>query len=55
MKVVGNVDCSVGESEQKVENEAQVETWELNRIENELTPGQIQLLQKFGRRPFMNK
>lgn len=55
MKVVRNVACSVGESAQKVENETQVEMRGKNHIENKLTQGQIELLQKFGRRPYMNK
>jgi len=55
MKVVRNVSCSVGESAQKVETEAQGETWRKIYIKNELTQGQIELLQKFGRRPYMNK
>ena len=55
MEFVRNVVCGVGKSAQKVENEVQGETWGKNHIENELTQGQLELLQKFGRRPFMNK
>jgi fructose-specific phosphotransferase system component IIB len=55
MEVVRNAACSVGKAAQTIENEVQVETWGKNHIENKLTQGQIELLQKFGRRPFMNK
>lgn len=67
MEVVKNEACSMGightyigveklrKGVQTIRNEARVETWEENHIENKLTRGQIKLLQKFGRRPFMNK
>lgn len=55
MEFVRNVVCGVGKSVQKVENEVQVETRRNNHLENELTQGQIESLQKFGRRPYMNK
>lgn len=63
MEVVRNEACSMGightyiaveklrKGVQTIRNEAREE----NHIENKLTRGQIELLQKFGRRPFMNK
>lgn len=63
MEVVKNEACSMGightyiaveklrKDVQTIKNEARDE----NHIENKLTRGQIELLQKFGRRPFMNK
>ncbi|MDF2565562.1 MAG: hypothetical protein K0Q53_1957 [Massilibacillus sp.] len=55
MKTVRNAACSVEKGAQTMKNEAQVETRGKNYIENKLTQGQIELLQKFGRRPYMNK
>jgi fructose-specific phosphotransferase system component IIB len=55
MEVVRKGACSVGEGAQTIENEVQVETWGKKRIENKLTQGQIESLQRFGRRPYMNK
>jgi fructose-specific phosphotransferase system component IIB len=67
MEVVRNEACSMGiahtyitveklkKGVETIKNEAWVESWEENHIENKLTRGQIELLQKFGRRPFMNR